>query len=314
MTSISIQKILEEKQEELKLEIIAGEKGLDKKISVFDINRPGLALAGYFDYFAYERIQIFGMTELSYLATLNRERRKQIFEKLVSYDISCFVITRSLEPPAELVELAQKQEIPILRTSLNTIKFINEISSFLEEKFAPTTSVHGVLVDVYGVGVLILGESGIGKSECALELVKRGHRLIADDVIEIRKKANVLVGRGVEFVKHHMEIRGVGIIDIKNLFGAGAIRDECEIEIIINMEEWDSKKEYDRLGLDEIKYDILQVKVPQLVIPIRPGRNIAAIIEVAAMNWRLKQKGYDSAKEFEKRVINIMRERKENQT
>lgn len=307
MSKVAIREFLQEKQALMKLELLAGEQGLEKKITVFDVNRPGLALAGYFKYFAYERIQVLGMTELSYLAQMDAERRKQILENIFSYDLVCFVITRSLEPPQELLVLARDKQVPVLRTPLNTIVFINEVTSYLEEKFAPSTSVHGVLVDVYGVGVLLLGESGIGKSECALELVKRGHRLIADDIIEIRKRSPILlIGKGTEFIKHHMEIRGLGIIDIKNLFGAGAIRDDCEIDIIVQMEEWNSKKEYDRLGLDEVTYEILGVEVPKLVMPIRPGRNVAAIVEVAAMNWRLKKTGYYSAREFNRKLLEEM--------
>ena len=313
MSGVSVKEFLKEKQDSMKLELLTGDKGLDKKITVFDVNRPGLALAGYFKYFAFERIQVLGMTELTYLAELDSARRKQILENLFSYDLICFVITRSLEPPQELLILAKEKHEAVLRTPLNTITFINEVTAYLEDKFAPSTSVHGVLIDVYGVGVLILGESGIGKSECALELVKRGHRLIADDVIDIRKKTStMLVGRGMEFIKHHMEIRGLGIIDIKNLFGAGAIREDCEIDVIIQMEEWDSKKEYDRLGLDEITYEILGVEVPKLIVPIRPGRNVAAIVEVASMNWRLKKTGYHSAKEFERKLIaEVERKKKE---
>lgn len=311
MPAVTVREFIKEKQAEMKLELMADDKGLDKRITVFDVNRPGLALAGYFKYFANERIQVLGMTELSYLAELESERRLQIFKNLFSYELVCFVITRSLEPPAELLKLARENQVPVLRTPLNTITFINEVTIYLEEKFAPSTSVHGVLVDVYGVGVLILGESGIGKSECALELIKRGHRLIADDVIDIRKKSSVvLIGKGMEFIKHHMEIRGLGIIDIKNLFGAGAIRDDCKIDIIVQMEEWDSKREYDRLGLDEVNYEILGVEIPKLVIPIRPGRNIAAIVEVASMNWRLKKTGYHSAQEFEKKLTNEIERKK----
>lgn len=311
MSGVTIKEFLAEKQQQMKLEILTGENGLEKKITVFDVNRPGLALAGYFKYFAYERIQVLGMTELSYLAEIQSERRKQILESIFSYDLVCFVITRSLEPPQELLSLSQDNQVPVLRTPLNTIVFINEVTSYLEEKFALSTSVHGVLVDVYGVGVLLLGESGIGKSECALELVKRGHRLIADDVIDIRKKSStLLIGKGMEFIKHHMEIRGLGIIDIKNLFGAGTIRDDCQIDIIVYMEEWDSKKEYDRLGLDEVTYEILGVEIPKLVMPIRPGRNVAAIVEVAAMNWRLKKTGYYSAREFNRKLLEEMEKRK----
>ncbi len=303
MSGVTVKEFLKEKQSQMKLELLAGTVALEKKITVFDVNRPGLALAGYFEYFAFERIQVMGMTELSYLAELDPKRRQEILERLFSYNLVCFVITRSLEPPPELIKLADEREVAVLRTPLNTITFINEVTTYLEEKFAPTTSVHGVLIDVYGVGALILGESGIGKSECALELVKRGHRLVADDVVDIRKKSStLLVGKGMEFIKYHMEIRGLGIIDIRNLFGAGATRDDTEIDLIIQMEEWDSKREYDRLGLDEVTYEILGVEVPKLVIPIRPGRNIAAIVEVAAMNWRLKKTGYFSAHEFDKKL------------
>ncbi|MBI5554750.1 MAG: HPr kinase/phosphorylase [Elusimicrobia bacterium] len=303
MSGVTVKEFLKEKQSQMKLKLLAGAAALDKKITVFDVNRPGLALAGYFKYFAFERIQVMGMTELSYLAELDQKRLQEILERLFSYDLVCFVITRSLEPPQELIKLADEREVAVLRTPLNTITFINEVTTYLEEKFAPTTSVHGVLIDVYGVGTLILGESGIGKSECALELVKRGHRLVADDVVDIRRKSStLLIGKGMELIKYHMEIRGLGIIDIRNLFGAGAIRNDTEIDLIIQMEEWDSKREYDRLGLDEITYEILGVEVPKLVIPIRPGRNIAAIVEVAAMNWRLKKTGYFSAHEFDKKL------------
>ncbi|MFH1784406.1 MAG: HPr(Ser) kinase/phosphatase [bacterium] len=309
---VTVKEMYEDKREELKLEVISGgKKGLSRRIKVFLINRPGLALANYFDYFAYGRVQILGKTEFSYLKKLSRPERDEILKKLCSYNIPCIVITRKMRVPHDLLAAAQKKDIPILRTPLMTNKFINKISFYLEDKFAPSTSLHGVLIDIYGVGVLILGESGIGKSECALELVKRGHRLVTDDVVEItRKPDGVLMGCGVEFAKHHMEVRGLGIIDIKNLFGTGAIRDFSAIDVVINLEGWDSTKEYDRLGFEEHKFNILGIDLPQHIIPVGPGRNVAIIAEVAAMNWRLKAKGYNSAVEFNKRLITVMGRKK----
>ncbi len=309
---ITVKEMFEEKGEDLKLELISGcKKGLSRKIKVFLINRPGLALANYFDYFAYGRLQILGKTEFSYLKKLSNKNREEIFKKLFSYNIPCVVVTRKMRIPDALIKAAQRKDIPILRTTLMTNKFINKVSFYLEDKFAPTTSLHGVLIDVYGVGVLILGESGIGKSECALELIKRGHRLVSDDVVEItRKPDGVLVGNGVDFAKHHMEVRGLGIIDIKNLFGTGVIRDSSQIDLVINLEGWDSSKDYDRLGIDECKFKVLDIELPQLIVPVGPGRNIAIIVEVAAMNWRLKAKGFNSAKEFNKKLISIMQKKK----
>ncbi len=310
---ITVKEMFEEKREELKLEVISGgRKGLSRKIKVFLINRPGLALADYFDYFGYGRLQILGKTEFSYLRKLSKKKRYEIFKKLFSYNIPCVVITRKIRVPHDLIRAAQKEDISILRTALMTNKFINKISFYLEEKFAPSTSLHGVLIDIYGVGVLILGDSGIGKSECALELIKRGHRLVTDDVVEITLKPDgVLTGcSGVEFAKHHMEVRGLGIIDIKNLFGTGAIRDFCQIDLVINLEGWDSSKEYDRLGFEDYKFSILGIELPQLIIPVGPGRNVAIIAEVAAMNWRLKAKGYNAAKELNRRLINVMHAKK----
>ena len=309
---VTVKDMFEEKKEDLKLELITGsKKGLTNKIKLFLINRPGLALANYFDYFAYARIQILGKTEFSYLKKLSRKKREEILQKLCSYNIPCIVVTRKMRVPNELLKAVQMKDIPILRTSLMTNNFINKVSFYLEEKFAPSASLHGVLIDVYGVGILLLGESGIGKSECALELIKRGHRLISDDVVEIiRKPDGGLIGSGVEFAKHHMEVRGLGIIDIKNLFGTGAIRDACQIDLVVNMEGWDSTKEYDRLGLEEYKFNILDVELPQLIVPVGPGRNIAIIVEVAAMNWRLKAKGYNPAEEFNKKLIGVMQKKR----
>jgi HPr kinase/phosphorylase len=304
MMNLRIEELYLEQKEKLSLELVAGQNGMHRKLVVPDINRPGLALAGYFDYFAYERIQVLGRTELSFLQGLGPERVREIFQKLLEWDVCCFVITQGLEPPPELMEAAADKPVAIFKSLMPTTKLIADLTIYLEDKLAPETSLHGTLVDVYGIGALILGKSGIGKSECALDLVERGHRLVADDLVDIKRTAErILMGSGPELIRHHMEIRGLGIINIKNLFGIGAIRDRKRIELVINIEEWDENKEYDRLGLDELVYNILDVELPRIVIPVRPGRNLSIIIEVAAMNQRLKKSGYHTAREFNKTLI-----------
>jgi HPr kinase/phosphorylase len=305
MTGITIEEILNDPNSNLELEFIGGEEGLKKKIVATDINRPGLALAGYLKYFEYKRVQVLGKTEMSYIEGLSPKKKRALFKKLFSYKILAIIVTWSQEIPDDLIKLATKNNITVLRTSLPTTKLTTRLTIYLEDKLAPSTSIHGGFLDVYGVGVLILGKSGAGKSECALELVERGHRLIADDIVDIKRTAsNTLIGSGAELIKHHMEIRGLGIINIKNLFGIGAIELSREVELVANLEEWSSTKEYDRLGLEEPTISILGIKIPQVIIPVRPGRNIAVIIEVAAMNHRLKEMGYHSAEEFNRELLN----------
>ncbi|MBU0599371.1 HPr(Ser) kinase/phosphatase [bacterium] len=304
MVGISIEEILNDSNSNLELELIAGEEGLKKKIVATDVNRPGLALTGYLKYFEYKRVQVFGKTEMSYIESFSLGKRKILFNKLFSYKILA-IITWSQEIPNDLVKIAIKNKTIILRTSLPTNKFATRLAIYLEDKLAPSTSIHGGLLDVFGVGIMILGKSGAGKSECALELIERGHRLIADDIVDIKRTAsNALIGYGAELIKHHMEIRGLGIINIKNLFGIGAIESSKKIDLVVNLEEWSATKEYDRLGLEEPTISILGIKIPQILLPIRPGRNIAVIIEVAAMNHRLKEMGYHSAEEFNKELLN----------
>jgi HPr kinase/phosphorylase len=304
MINLRLEELYLEQKDKLTLELVAGENGLQHKITVPDINRPGLALAGYFDYFAYERIQVLGRTELSFLQGLGTDRVREVFQKLLQWDVCCFIITQGLEPPRELMEASVDKDVAIFTSLMPTTKLIADLTIYLEDKLAPETSLHGTLVDVYGIGALILGKSGIGKSECALDLVERGHRLVADDLVDIKRTAErILMGSGPELIRHHMEIRGLGIINIKNLFGIGAIRDRKRIELVINIEEWDENKEYDRLGLDELVYNILDVELPRIIIPVRPGRNLSIIIEVAAMNQRLKKSGYHTAREFNKTLI-----------
>ncbi len=274
---------------------------IEKKITVSDVKRPGIELAGFFDYFTPQRVQILGRTEMSFLEELPPDVLEKRLEKLFSYDLPCVVITRELEPPEVLIELAEEQGVIVLSGDYSTTSFVSRLTNFLEEKFAPEVTKHGVLVEVYGVGVLIRGSSGIGKSESALGLVKRGHRLVADDAVVIRRfMSDILVGSSPEISKHYMELRGLGIINVKTLFGAGSIREEQSIDLILNLEEWAKEENYDRLGLQEETEEILNVEVPQVTIPVRPGRNLAMVIEVAAMNYRLKSMGYNAAEEFTK--------------
>lgn len=307
MINLLVEEFYIEEKQKLSLELVAGREGLSRKITVPDINRPGLALAGYFDYFAFERIQVLGRTELSFLKGLGQEKTQEIFFHLLQWDVCCFIITQGMEPPPELMRAVEGKHIPIFKSLMPTTKLIADLTIYLEDKLAPETSLHGTLVDVYGIGALILGKSGIGKSECALDLVERGHRLVADDLVDIKRTAErILMGFGPELIRHHMEIRGLGIINIKNLFGIGAIRDRKRVELVITIEEWDENKEYDRLGLDELTYAILDIELPRIIIPVRPGRNLSIIIEVAAMNQRLKKSGQHTAKEFNKNLISWM--------
>ncbi len=307
MKKISVEALFQQAKERLRLLPLVEEGMADRYIVSVDINRMGMALTGYLKWFAYERLQVIGKTEIHYLGTLKPATRKKIFKALLSYRLPCIVVTHKMKPPAEMVSEARKQKIPIFTTPTPTTKFVSEISVFLEEEFAPETTIHGTLLDVYGVGVLLLGDSGIGKSECALELVERGHRLVADDLVYIKRMAQrILMGSRSEIIKHHMEIRGLGIINIESLFGVGAIRDKKRIELVIRLEEWNNKKEYDRIGLTPASHKIFDVEIPTFVIPVRPGRNLAVIIEVAAMNNRLMKLGYFTAQEFADRVTRIM--------
>lgn len=281
------------------LEILSGEDGQKRLITVDDLYRPGLEMAGYFHYHPSERIQILGRTEISFINMLTSEERRERMRKICSDDTPCIIITRGLEAPAELIEYSNESNIPVLRSSIATTILSSRITDFLENQLAPTATIHGVLVDVYGVGMLITGGSGIGKSETALELVKRGHRLIADDAVEIRQTADgKLTGTAPELIRHLLEIRGLGIINVMTLFGAGAVRTQKRIGLVIRLENWQQDKQYDRLGLDEETTQIIETHVPLVTIPVRPGRNLAVIIEVAAMNFRLKRMGYNAALQF----------------
>jgi HPr kinase/phosphorylase len=311
MKKISVESFFQQSKERLHLSAVVEGGMADRYIVSVDINRMGMALTGYLKWFPHERLQIIGKTEIHYLRTLKPAQRKKILKTLMAYRLPCVVVTHKMAPPKELLEEAKKHNVPILSTPTPTTKFVSEISVFLEEEFAPETTIHGTLLDVYGVGILLLGDSGIGKSECALDLVERGHRLVADDLVYIKRLANrILMGARSEIIKHHMEIRGLGIINVESLFGVGAIRDKKRIELVIRLEEWDNKKEYDRLGLTPSTHKIFDVEIPMFLIPVRPGRNLAVIIEVAAMNNRLMKLGYFTAQEFADRVTRIMEDEK----
>jgi HPr kinase/phosphorylase len=312
MPRLSISELLSESEAGLDLELLAGERGLSRYVQVPRIQKPGLALAGYTKNLHPDRIQVLGATELSYLEELlgkDPELAGKHISELCSLDICCFIITKDLSPPKELLKEVDAHDIPLLRSHHQSSTFISLLTQYLEERLLAQTNVHGVLVDVLGVGVLMIGKSGIGKSECALDLVLRGHRLVADDVIKVRfKLPAVLFGEGNDLLHYHMEIRGLGIINIKHLFGVAAIRERKKIDMVIELVEWQDSQEYDRLGLEESTYDLLGVKLPLQTIPVRQGRNITTIVEVAARNQLLKEMGYHSAVEFEERLEQRMAE------
>lgn len=272
-----------------------------------DLNRPGMQFCGFYEYFAFERPQVIGKVEMTYLESLESEARRAMLKKYFSYDLPCVVICRGMQAPEDLLREAAARDIAVYQTNMVTTKFTFNAINYLNRCLAPRVTRHGVLVDVYGVGVLLTGESGVGKSEAALELVKRGHQLVADDVVDIcRVSDNRLTGECPEMVRHFMEIRGIGIIDIRAMYGIGAVLDSKSIDLVMHMERWVDGKEYDRLGLNEEYITILGVKVPHQIMPVRPGRNLAIIIEVAARNLSLKRTGYSAAHELDRRLNDMI--------
>lgn len=294
------------REPELRLNVHAGHSGLARHLVTIDVNRPGLALAGYFENFASDRIQVFGRGECAYLRD-SADRSAEIRRDFFRHKFPGLVFTHGSEPPVEFVQSAEETGTPILSTPLSTHNFIVLFSAVMTQELAPTTSIHGVLVEVLGVGILLMGASGIGKSETALELVERGHRLVADDIVIIKCIGNTtLIGSASDVISHHMELRGLGIINVKDLFGVGAIRGSTGIDLVIGLEDWDENKEYERLGLDEELVEILGVKIPRILLPVRPGRNIPILIETAAMNYRSRKMGYHAARELSKRITEHM--------
>ncbi|MEG0770436.1 MAG: HPr(Ser) kinase/phosphatase [Clostridia bacterium] len=299
--SIGLDKIIKDGE----LEVIYSNTPIEEiLITNSDINRPGLQLAGFYDYFDSSRIQIIGMVEYTYLNGLSHEERHKSLETFLSKDLTVLIITRNLDVSEDFLELAKKYNVPILRTKEITSSFMSNLITYLSTALGERITRHGVLVEVYGEGILLLGESGVGKSETAMELLKRGHRLIADDAVEIKKVSNrTLLGKAPEIIRHFIELRGIGIVDVRRIFGMGAVKESEKINLVIELENWDEEKQYDRLGLDDKYTEILGLKIPLLNIPVKPGRNLAIIIEVAAMNNRQRRLGYNAAEALNDRLI-----------
>lgn len=305
---LSVQDFYDRTKDLLRLRLVAGEKGLKRRIKVAEVNRPGLALAGYFDYFARSRVQVLGKVEIIYLRTMPPELRRARIAQLFDQNIPCCIVSRRLLPPQELIDEAEKRKIPLFRSPLVTMVFVNKATLFLEDVFAATLTVNADLVEVYGVGVLIRGASGVGKSECALGLIERGHRLISDDVVRVRYTAGGrLIGTGNPLLGHHLEVRGLGIINVQTLFGAGCVMQEKEIEMVVSLEEWDARKEYDRLGLDDQFFKLFDVNLPHVLIPVRPGRDLALLVEVSALNQRLRRMGHHASRDLNEELIRGMK-------
>jgi len=295
----------------LQLEALTGELGLDRQMPEAEVAGPGLALAGYTGRFAPNRLHVFGETEITYLNSLTSEERRKSLEKFFSFDLFCIFVTKGQEVPSEMLELARAKGVPVLRSKLKTAEFYRRIKPIVEEAFAPRATLHGSLADVYGVGLLFVGRSGIGKSECVLDLVERGHRLVADDVVQVTRRGNdVLIGRGHELAAHHMEIRGIGLIDIPALFGVRSVRQQKRIEVVVQLEDWETAKDADRTGLAREETTILDVTVPRVVVPLNPGKNITVISEVVAMMHLLRYSGVDVAAAFNARLIKRMKDQR----
>lgn len=316
MPKITVEKFLslnEEKNNFLKVRLITDSIGMNNEIISYEVNRPGMALFGYFKDFAFERIQIFGKGEGNYVLTLAKENRLDIFEELFKYKMPLCIFTYNLNPPKSFIKIAEKNNVCVIISELKTMDMIRNIENLIEEELIESHTVHGGLVEVFGVGVLILGKSGVGKSEATLELISKGHRLISDDTVEFKKlNDGRIIGRKNEFIKHNMEVRGIGVVDISRLSGMSAIRDKKRLDLVIELENWNDDEQYDRMGLEEKTYNILNTEIPYIKIPVRSGRNICILIETAAKNFRLKEMGYNSAKELNKNLIAQIEKKKAN--
>ncbi|TKZ30680.1 HPr(Ser) kinase/phosphatase [Brachyspira catarrhinii] len=307
MPKITVEKFLklnENRNNFLKVKCLTDSIGLTNEINSSEVNRPGMALFGYFKDFVFERIQIFGKGEGNYVLTLAEENKLDIFEELFKYKMPICIFTYNLIPPESFLEIAKKNNVCVIISELKTADMVRNIENLTEEEFAESFTAHGVFVEVFGVGILILGKSGVGKSEATLELISKGHRLISDDTVEFKKlNDGRIIGRKNEFIKHNMEVRGIGVVDISRLSGMSAIRDRKRLDLVIELESWNDDEQYDRMGLEEKTYNILETEIPYLKIPVRAGRNICILIETAAKNLRLKEMGYNSAKELNKNLI-----------
>ena len=305
---LTVGRLIERVRDVLQLEHVEGTNGLDREISSPHVSSPGLALAGYTERFASHRLQVFGETEITYLKSLAIDKRRRILKEFFAFQIPCAFITKGLRPPEGMIEEAMFAGVAILCSRLKTNEFYNRIKPWLEEEFAATTTLHASLADIFGVGLLFTGRSGIGKSECVLDLVERGHRLVADELVLVTRRGHdVLIGRGHELQRHYMEIRGVGLVDIPAVFGIRAVRQQKRIEVVVQLEDWDADAAVDRTGLDQETTEILEVTLPKVRVPLNPGKNITVICEVIAMSHLLKYSGFDPAERFNERLIKQMR-------
>lgn len=307
MPDITVRDLVERKGDSLQLEVLSGEEGLDRKITVPEVSSPGLVLAGFTSRFNSKRLHALGETEIAYLRSLSSAKRREALSTFMSFDLPCVFVMKAQVPPRELTALSRERAIPVIRSRLKTAEFYRRITPYLAEVFAPADTVHGSLADVYGVGLLFVGRSGIGKSECVLDLVERGHRLVADDVVHVsRRGTDVLIGRAHELAHRYMEIRGVGLIDVMALFGVRAVRQQKRIEVVVELTEWESGRDVERTGLDGKSTRLLGVELPLVTIPLNPGKNLTVICEVVAMNHLLRYAGVDAAQTFNQRLIERM--------
>ena len=312
---ISVRRILDKRGAEWKLELLTSDAGLDNTFSTSELNRPGLTLTGYFEVFSADRIQILGLTEISYLHAMKPRERRRRLEQLFEFYIPCIILTTSLEIPEGLIEIAEENRVPVLRTPLLTSHFSGHLSHFLDRELAPSWAIHGVMLDIFGMGVLIQGRSGVGKSECALELIERSHRLVADDIVILRRVGNEqLIGSCSERLRYHMEIRGIGIIDIESLYGVRSVRTEEVVSLLIRLERWDPKKDYERLGIKQQFVKLFDCRIPEYVLPVEPGRNISILVEVAALMQRLRNQGFNPAAQLNEQILATMRTQQAERT
>jgi HPr kinase/phosphorylase len=312
MATLTVRELLAEKSRSMQLEVLTGDLGLERPITVPEISSPGLVLAGFTTRFAGKRLHVLGETEIAYLRSLTPAARTKAIATLLGYELPCLFVTKGQVVPRDLITAARARGVPVVRSKLKTAEFYQRMTPFLQEAFAPQTTVHGSVADVYGVGLLFIGRSGIGKSECVLDLVERGHRLVADDVVHVvRRGTDVLIGRGHELSHHFMEIRGVGLVDVRALFGVRSVRQQKRIEVVVELQDWDSTLEVDRTGLDLRTTEILGVELPLVMVPLNPGKNITVISEVVAMNHLLRYSGHDPAQAFNKRLLKQLAEQRE---
>jgi len=297
--------------ESLKLRLVAGAEGMSRPIREGSVNRLGLVLTGFYRHFAWRRVQIVGMSEMSYLRSLSAETRKERIRAVFERKVPCVIFARNLKPPSYILEEAERYRIPVFRSSIITMRLVNSVAIALEEDFAPSMTIHSSMVDIQGVGVLIMGESGIGKSECVLGLIERGYSLVADDITRIKCLEGLhLMATSADITRHYMEVRGIGIINVASIFGACSIRNTKEVNLVVSLKDWNSAGDIDRTGLDQQYYELLQIKVPHVIIPIRSGRDIAGLVEVAALDQKLKSMGHHSAAEFNQRLMDQMNGKK----